>query len=129
MAASAHELMPGKTESTNWIAFDQATTSGAANRIAVLLYPFKDAPASAALSTISDCHYRVTRSGSTDDLYYLNGPFEDSDVATDASFLILRRGQGQNDRFSLVDGTYLRVHGKNVWTSSVRTSAERTLPE
>ena len=125
MAASTRDLTPGKTDQINWIAFDQLATPGPANEIAVLLFPFKDAPPSATLSTISGSHYRVTSPGATDDLYFLTGPFEDSEIATDASFLTIRRQQGQDDRFNLVEGTYLRVHRKEVWRSAVRTSVEQ----
>ena len=128
MAASTHDLTPGKTEQIDWIAFDQLATPGPANKIAVLLYPFKDSLPSAALSTISNGHYRVFSPGMTDDLYYLTGPFEDSEIATDASFLLLRRQQGTPDGFSLVQGTYLRLRGKEVWRSADRTSVEQILP-
>ncbi len=129
MAASTHDLTPGKTEQINWIAFDQRATRGPANEIAVLLYPFNNSPPSATLSTISDGHYRVSTSAVTDDLYYLTAPLKTNEVDTDASFLLIRRQQGRPDRFSLVHGTYLLLRGKEVWRSGVRTSVEQILPK
>jgi hypothetical protein len=128
MAASTHDLRPGKTEEINWIAFDQSATPGPANTIAVLLYPFKDSPPSATLSAISESHYRITTPGVQDDLYYLTAPIKTDEVATDASFLLIRHPQGAPDRFSLVEGTYLRLRGKEVWRSTDRTSVEQILP-
>ena len=127
MSASTRDLTPGKTERINWIAFDHMATPGSANDIAVLLYPFRDSSPSVALSPIADGHYRVTSPQATDDLYYPSGTFDDSEVATDASFLFIRHRQGEVDRFSIVEGTYLRVHGKTVWKSAKRSSAEQTL--
>lgn len=127
MAASTHNLTPGKTEQINWIAFDRLAAPGSANRIAVLLYPFKDLSPSATLSAISDGHYRVTSPHATDDLYYPTGTFDDAEIATDASFLVIRHPQGKDDQFSIVEGTYLRVRGKVVWKSAKRSSAEQTL--
>jgi hypothetical protein len=128
MAASTRDLLPGKTEQINWIAFDQLAASGPANDIAVLLYPFKDSPPSATISAVSTSHYQVTAADVTDDLYYLTAPLKSDEVATDASFLLIRRQQGGPDRFSLVDGTYLRFRGREVWKSAVRTSVEQILP-
>jgi hypothetical protein len=128
MAASTRDLLPGKTEQINWIAFDQLAASGPANDIAVLLYPFKDSPPSATISAVSTSHYQVTAADVTDDLYYLTAPLKSDEVATDASFLLIRRQQGGPDRFSLVEGTYLRFRGREVWKSAVRTSVEQILP-
>ena len=128
MAASTRDLTPGKTEQINWIAFDQKSIQGPANEIAVLLYPFKDSPPSAILSTISDRHYRITTSAATDDLYFLTAPLKTDEIDTDASFLLIRHQLGESDGFSLVQGTYLRLRGKEVWRSSIRTSVEQKLP-
>ena len=129
MAASTRDLTPGKTEQINWIAFDQLAMPGHANTIAVLLYPFKDLSPSATLSIISDGHYQVTSPGVTDDLYYLAAPVKKDEVDTDASFLLIRRQQDALDCFSLVQGTYLRLRGKEVWRSADRTSVEQILPK
>ncbi len=128
MAASTHDLTPGKTEQINWIAFDQLGTPGPANTIAVLLYPFQNAPPAATLSKVSDGHYRVTYTGVTDDLYYLNAPIKSDEIDTDASFILIRRQAEAPVRFSLVQGTYLRLDGKDVWKSADRTSVEQILP-
>ena len=127
MAASTRDLFPGKTEQINWIAFDQLATPGTANEIAVLLYPFKDSPPSATITVVSPNHYQVITSDVTDDLYYLTAPLKDDEVATDASFLLIRRQQGKPDRFSLVEGTYLLFCGKEVWRSGHRASVEQAL--
>jgi len=128
MAASTRDLTPGKTEQINWIAFDQLAMPGPANTIAVLLYPFKDLPPSVKLSTISDGHYQVTSPGVTDDLYCLAAPIKKNGVDTDASFLLIRCQEDTPDRFSLVQGTYLRLGGKEVWRSADRASVEQILP-
>jgi hypothetical protein len=129
MAASTSDLFPGKTEQINWVAFDQLAVSGPANEIAVLLYPFKSSPSSVTISVVSTSHYQVNTADGTDDLYYLTAPLRNEEVATDASFLFIRRQQGKPDRFSLVDGTYLRLRGGEVWKSNVRTSVEQILPK
>jgi hypothetical protein len=64
-----------------------------------------------------------------DDLYYLTTPLKNDEVETDASFLLIRHQLTGSDRFSLVQGSYLRVHGKEVWTSADRTSVEQFLPK
>jgi hypothetical protein len=128
MAARTRDLFPGKTEQINWIAFDQLAVSGTANNIAVLLYPFRDSPPSATISVVSSGHYQVNTTDVTDDLYFLAAPHKNDEVATDASFVLIRRQQGIPDRFSLVEGTYLRLRGREVWKSAVRTSVEQILP-
>ena len=127
MAASTRDFTPGKTEQIDWIAFDKISTSGSGNHFAVLLYPFKEKPQSMTFTAISDGHFRLSSSSATDDLYYLTSSFKDDEIATDALFLLLRRAHGQPDRFSLVQGTYLRIHGKEVWKSGDRASVEQTL--
>jgi hypothetical protein len=128
LAASTRDLTPGKTEQINWIAFDQWATPGPANTVAVLLYPFKDSLQSATFSTISDGHYRVTSFGVKDDLYFLTSPLKNEEVETDALFLLIRHQLTGSDRVSLVQGSYLRLHGKEVWKSADRTSVEQILP-
>jgi hypothetical protein len=128
MAASTKNLTPGTTEPINWIAFDQVAKSGPANTIAVLLYPFKDASPSATLTAISEQHYRITSPGATDDLYFLNAPLTENGIETDALFLLMHHGPQAQDWFSLVQGTYLRIHGREVWRSNERTSLEQMLP-
>jgi hypothetical protein len=129
MAASTRDLTPGKTEQINWITFDDLATPGSANNIPVLLYPFKDSLPTATFTTITDNHYRVASPGMIDDLYYLPASRKNEEVDTDASFLLVRRQQGGPDRFSLVEGTYLRLRGKEVWRSVGRTSTEQILPK
>jgi hypothetical protein len=126
MAASTRDLTPGKTEEINWVAFDQVSTPGA-NTIAVLLYPFKDTPPAATFTLLSDGHYQLVSPDVTDDLYDLSGPTKNSDIETDASFVLIRSRKGAAAQFSLVQGTYLRIHGREVWRSAERMSVEQSL--
>jgi hypothetical protein len=127
MAASTKELVPGKTELINWISFDQVSRPGPGNTIAVLVVPFKDAAPAATLSAISDQHYVAVVSDFRDDIYLPKAPFSDAGIESDASCLLIRHRNGERDRFSLVDGTYLRVRGKDIVRSAKRTSVEGVL--
>ncbi|MCX6145557.1 MAG: heparinase II/III family protein [Ignavibacteriales bacterium] len=128
MAASTRDFTPGKTEQIQWISFDQISAIGPANQFAILLYPFEGPHVSANISKVADDHFRVSTARGTDDLYFPHAWFSDEEVSTDASFLLLHRENGLIVHFSLVDGTILRVNGRNWWKSKTKRSAEENLP-
>lgn len=129
MAASTDDLTPGKTQEIRWLAFDQVAAAGSTRQFAFLLYPYRDSLPLVTLTSLSATHYRVTGSIFSDDLYYSSAPFDDGEIASDAMFLLIHREKGQSDRVSLVQGTYLRILGKEVWKSGNRTSVECSLPK
>jgi hypothetical protein len=123
MAASTQDLTPGKTQEINWIAFDRLSAPGA-NTTAVLLYPFKETAPAATLSFVSEGHYRLASSDIIDDLYYLSGSPKQDEIETDASFVLVRSRKGMPERFSLVQGTYFRHRGREVWKSAEKMSVD-----
>jgi len=129
MAASTRDLMPGKTQPINWIAFDQPTGRDAVKQFVVLLYPFRTEKPSVRFDSVTEEHFALRTSRGIDDLYFPHDAFEDDLIATDASFLLLRRELGQPTRYYLVNGTYLRSKSRSLWQSDQKSSAEGTLPE
>jgi hypothetical protein len=127
MAASTHDLTPGQTEEIDWFAFDQISTAGRSRHFNVLLFPFKDSLESVEYSVVRDGHSVVRGSGFTDDLYYSSTPFDDGEVSTDAAFLLIHHNERGTTGFSIAEGTYLRVRGREIWKSEVRSSADSTL--
>ena len=124
MASSTRDLTPGATEQINWIAFDQISEPGRTTSYNILLFPFRDLRPAVEYAAISTTHFRVTYTGETDDLYVPSGVIAENGIESDASVLLLHREGGTTVRFSLVDGTYLRVGNNQLWHSQDRTSAE-----
>jgi len=129
MAASTDDLTPGKTQAINWIAFDQLTGRDTVKQFVVLLYPFRTEKPSVRFDSVTEEHFALRTSRGVDDLYFPRDAFEDDLIATDASFLLLKRELGQPTRYYLVNGTYLRSKNRSVWQSDQRSSTEGTLPE
>lgn len=129
MAASTSDFTPGKTQRINWIAFDQMSKAASTMRYNVLLYPFRNQRAAVEYTAVSETHFRITSREGTDDLYISTGLTGDGEIETDASVLLLHREGNQPVRYSLVNGTYLRVHGMKVWSSTQRVSAEGIVPD
>ena len=129
MASSTSDLTPGKTEQINWIAFDQISEPASTIHYNILLFPFRDHRTNVEYAAVSKTHFRVTLSGETDDLYVSNGLMKEGGIETDASVLLLHREGDKTIRFSLVDGTYLRVGSRQLWNSRERTAAEGVIPE
>ena len=127
MAASTSDLTPGKTEKITWLAFDQIATAASTSQFRILLYPFKESIPPVTAVALSSSHMRVSGPGFSDDLYSSILPFDDGEVATDATFLLVHKSEGATESISLVRGTYLRVRGREVWRSTTPVSAERVL--
>jgi hypothetical protein len=123
-AASANDLTPGKTEEIDWIAFDQTTSAGAAKQFPVLLYPYRENAPEAEFREMSPEHYVLRTDKVTDDLYFPIHLYDDGDVSTDAVFLLLHREPKTPVTFSLVQGTYLRYRGQEIWSSKEKASAD-----
>ena len=129
MAASTSNLTPGMTEEINWLAFDQISSAGGTSRFNVLLYPYRDSLESATYTSVSSKHSVVRGAGFSDDLYFSSELFNEKEIATDAAFLFLHHEEGKSATFSVAQGTYLRVKGKEVWRSAVKSSTEGVLGE
>ncbi len=128
MASSTSDLTPGKTESIHWIAFDQITNAASTMQYNVLLYPHRGQRAPVEYSAMSETHFRISSPEGVDDLYVSSASTRDGEVETDAQVLLVCREGNQTVRYSLVDGTYLRVRGKQVWSSTKRVAAEGIVP-
>jgi len=128
MASSTSDLTPGKTERINWVAFDQISEAARTIQYNVLLFPYREQRTPVEYAAISDTHFRVRSSDGVDELYVSSGLTRDGEVETDASVLLLHRAGNQTIHYSLVDGTYLRVRGTQVWSSPTRVAAEGIVP-
>lgn len=128
MAASTDDPLPGRTQEINWITFDQTSRAGTSSQFAVLLYPFHSKVPDVAFSSPSNESAVVRRGGTTDYLYFPQGPYRDEELATDAVFL-LRHDQTGKNVFSIVEGTYLRFRGKQIWSSKNRSSTDSIVVE
>ncbi|MDP2886718.1 MAG: alginate lyase family protein [Ignavibacteria bacterium] len=128
MASSTSDLTPGKTEEINWIAFDQISRAAKTLQYNVLLFPYRDQRTPIEHTAISETHFRIKSPEGVDDLYVSSGLTSDGEIETDAPVLLLHREGNQTVRYSLVDGTYLRVGGKQIWSSTKRVAAEGIVP-
>lgn len=124
MASSTSDFTPGKTERINWIAFDQLSRPDSSSLYNVLLFPYRLDVPHIEYSAVSATHFRVKTPEGVDDLYVSSGLISDEEVETDAHVLILHRDGNQSLRYSLVDGTYLRMSGKKIWSSKNTCAAE-----
>jgi hypothetical protein len=129
MASSTSDLTPGKTEQINWIAFDQISKAASTMQYNVLLFPYRDQHTPVEYVALSETHFRIKSPEGVDDLYVSAGLTRDGEIETDAPVLLLHREGNQPVRYSLVDGTYLRVRGKQVWSSTKRVAAEGFVPD
>lgn len=128
VAASSTIKVPGKTEEINWVRFDRLSTAGARTQFPILLAPFQrpqDAPVTARLSAQ---HYLVERAGTSDHLYFTHGPYKDTTIQTDASFVLLRKTRDGRVNFVVINGTYLNYGTTTVWSSASPRSGEGQLP-
>jgi hypothetical protein len=128
MASSTSDLTPGKTERINWIAFDQISKASSTMRYNVLLFPYRESSTHIEYSAVSATHFRVKATNGLDDLYVSAGLTREGEIETDATVLILHHEGNGFVSYSLVDGTYLRIGGKRVWSSTKPISAEGVLP-
>jgi hypothetical protein len=123
-AASTNDLTPGKTQEIDWIAFDQTSLVGATKQFPVLLYPYREKAPEIEFGGMSPEHYMLRTSHFTDDLYFPIHPYDDRDVSTDAVFLLLHHEPERTVTFSLLQGTYLRYKGKEIWSSKEKASVD-----
>ena len=126
-SASTVDFTPGKTQEIGWIAFDQRTSSNSVKQFPILLFPFKSDFPSLEFTQLTDDHFVVKASRYTDHLYFPTPPYDDGDIATDALFLLIHQEWGRTMSYSLVEGTYLRYTGKQVWGSPTKSSVEGDL--
>jgi hypothetical protein len=129
MAASTSDLTPGKTEEIGWLALDRVSSAGSANRFVVLLAPERKSPESVNCITLSETHFQVREAKFTDDLYVSPAPMNDGIVATDARCVLVHRETGLPARVSMVQGTFLRINGREIWKSVTPTSTEFELTD
>lgn len=129
MAASTENLTPGTTQENNWIAFDQRTAAGATQTFSVLLYPFQTSGDTPACSTPAPGHVRIATGHRTDDILFPSQLTNGGDVESDAIVVLISREGTQPDRFTVLEATWLKMKGKTIWTSSLRTSADGTIPQ
>jgi hypothetical protein len=128
-AASTSTLIPGKTEEIHWVAFDQMSSSNSIKRFAVLLFPFRKPNEQVSFFAPADGHFRVVGPGFSDDLYVSDTLTKGAGMETDARFVVLHRESGRALQLNLVEGTYLRWKGKEIWKSDRRAAAEYDLEE
>ena len=129
MAASTSNLTPGKTEEISWLALDQVSSAGPANRFVVLLAPYRQLSESMSCTALSETHYQIRCAKFADDLYLSSIPPNDGIIATDACCVLIHCEAGQSARVSIVEGTYLRVNGVEIWKSGTPSSAEFRLAD
>lgn len=122
-AASVSSPLPGRVEMIPWVRFDQPGSKDSACRFTVLLVPFRSGPLNSAVQGFPDGHVVVTGLPYSDELRF--GPVADTGavIQTDGAALWMRKLPGRM-RFAVVEGTYLRYAGKEVWRSETRTSFE-----
>ncbi len=124
MAASTKELIPGKVEEIGWIRFDQASVKDSVHQFSILLAPFRKQEEKRSAEKISDRHYVVKSTASTDHLYFTNGKYADGTIETDGTFVLMRLRSDGVTTYAVVDGTYLNYKGKKIWKSAATASAE-----
>lgn len=115
---------PGQTARAPWIRFDQTGSRDTLRQFPVLLVPFERSPLPMRASRVSERHFRVHSPDATEDLYFADGGFSDDIVQTDARFLLVRSHPPGATSFAVIQGTYFRYRGMNVWTCPARASGE-----
>jgi hypothetical protein len=128
-AASTNDLTPGKTQGINWIAFDQTSSAGSTKQFPILLYPYRNKAPEIEFRGISPEHYVLRIGQFIDDLYFPVHLYDDQYVSTDAVFLLLHHERERPVTFSLVQGTYLRYGGKEIWISREKASVDGVVSE
>jgi len=124
MAASTSDFTPGKTEEINWLALDRISSAGSANHFVVLLAPYRQSAASVNCNALSETHFQIRGEKFTDDLYISSIPLNDGTVSTDACCVLIHREAGLPARVGIVQGTFLRINGREVWKSGTPISTE-----
>ena len=127
MAASSSDLTPGRTEEVAWVRFDQLSSAQDSIQFPVLLFPFPNKGSVPGTWRISPHHFVIKNGDSTDHLYFTGGKYSEGAVQTDGWFVLLRQTEGQQ-RYVVLDGTYLRYHGTTLWSSTSRSSGEGIIP-
>jgi hypothetical protein len=122
-AASVSDPLPGRTELISWVRFDQTGKKDSVCRFTLLLAPFRSGALKFGVQGLSDGRVIVSGPTYSDELRF--GPSTDSTglLQTDGAALWIRKRPGRF-RFAVIEGTYLRYAGKEVWRSEARTSYE-----
>jgi len=123
-AASTVDRSPGATALIDWISFDCITGADSSYRFPVLLFPFQQEVPSVRVSRLSATSYRVVYGKQSDDLIFPDGMDAEAGMATDGDLLVIRSVRGNPRSFSVANATYVRYGGKQIWRSTVRTSAD-----
>jgi len=127
-AAYSPEYQFGKNREIDWIAFDQKSHIGE-QRFGVLLYPYKDQTSNkeeprVRFREVTANHYVVETGTFADHLYFLNQPYDGGGVATDAVFLWVRYKDSKPERYSVTQGSYLRLRGSVIFSRENKTDSE-----
>ena len=122
-AASASDPLPARTELVSWVRFDQTGKKDTLSRFTMLLAPFRSGALKSSFQGFPDGRVVVTGPTYTDEIRF--GPSTDPAalVQTDGAALWIRKRPGRY-HFVVIDGTFLRYAGKEIWTSSERASHE-----
>jgi hypothetical protein len=122
-AASASDPLPARTELVSWVRFDQKGKKDTLTRFTMLLAPFRSGALKSSFQGFPDGRVVVAGPTYTDEIRF--GPSTDQAalVQTDGAALWIRKRPGRY-HFVVIDGTFLRYAGKEIWTSSERTSHE-----
>jgi hypothetical protein len=122
-AASVSDPLPGRTQLIPWVRFDQMGKKDSVTRFTMLLSPFRTGVVRSTVQGFSDGRMVVTTPAHSDEIRF--GSCSDSSGAlqTDGAALWMRKRPGRI-RFAVIDGTYLRYGGKEIWRSETRTSYE-----
>ncbi len=128
MAASTSDVLPGRTERIQWIAFDQISTTTHAVEFTVVLVPVAAAGNDIDVREIGAGAVLVHRGDTTEILRFGSHPLPGDSLATDAEFVMVRAGRDGRQHFMLANGTYLRTRGAVIWKSDTKKSSEGLMP-
>jgi hypothetical protein len=122
-AASTSDPLPARTELIPWVRFDQTGKKDSLGRFTILLAPFRSGALKSGFQGFPDGRVIVTGQSYVDEVRF--GPAEDPAalVQTDGAALWVRKRPGRF-HFVVVEGTFLRYAGKDVWASPERVSHE-----
>ncbi len=121
MAASTSDLTPGKVEEINWIRLNRIAADRESAQFPVLLYPYPEVPPPVFVERESGSRFRVGRSTTSDVLWFSGGHGDEDGFETDALFVRIHSG-GAVREATVLDGTFLKYHGRTLWRSGQMTS-------
>lgn len=126
MAASTRDLHPGKTEEINWIRFDQQTGKNQTREFAVLLFPFSSVRPDVRVTKRGAGWFEIRVGDAKDLVIFGEGDHSAGHYDTDATCVVVRTSDDRVTHMSIVNGTYVRIRGKIVWTAPQADSGEMT---